>query len=182
MTLPFGKNLQHMAKHLFYRHSTNSQQRVRRLPNIKSSLARTEYKHLQGSIITPFFANITQYSRDRSSMSVNLTVASKRTNSDHSHLVGLVFIGLSVFAALMILVINSDLSTSFPYFFLFPWILLLLFVLGIPAAVLLCQGKFNLANPIIFAAWSYFFPAFVLGGIALAVGWSQPYFLSYIQD
>ena len=33
-----------------------------------------------------------------------------------------------------------------------------------------------------FATWSYFFPAFVIGGFVLVFGWSQPYFLSFIQD
>jgi hypothetical protein len=83
---------------------------------------------------------------------------------------------------LLLLAINSDFSRSFAYFFLLPWILLLLAVLIVPSAILFRQGKFSFANPLIFATCSYFFPAFVIGGITLAVGWSQPYFLSYIQD
>jgi hypothetical protein len=107
---------------------------------------------------------------------------SDRRDGERIYIAGAGLIGLAMLASLVLLVLNLDVSRSFPYFFLFPWTLLLIIVLAIPSAILWRQGKFSLANPIVFAAWSYFFPAFVLGGIALAVGWSQPYFLSYIQD
>ena len=115
-------------------------------------------------------------------MPANLLGLSDRNTHNRGYVVGVGFIGLSLFAALLLLALNSELSRSFPYFFLLPWIVLLLVALVLPSAILFQPGKFNLGNPIVFAAWSYFLPAFVLGGIALAVGWSQPYFLSYIQD
>ncbi|MEP6847689.1 MAG: hypothetical protein ABI999_02445 [Acidobacteriota bacterium] len=95
---------------------------------------------------------------------------------------GLVFVGVSVFATLLLVALNSEVSRSFPYFFLLPWILLLSVVLLIPSVYLYKKGRFSLCDPIMFAGWLYFFPAFVIGGIALSVGWSQPYFLDYIQD
>jgi len=115
-------------------------------------------------------------------MPANLIGLPERITYNRGYVVGVAFIGLSLFATLILLTLNSELSRTFPYFFLLPWILLLLFVLILPSVILFRHGKFNLGNPLVFATWSYFFPAFVLGGIALAVGWSQPYFLSYIQD
>lgn len=105
-----------------------------------------------------------------------------RNKFDRKHLVGVVLIAASCSAALLLLGINSEISRSFPYFFLFPWILLLFAVLVVPSAILFRQGKFSFANPLVYATWSYFFPAFVMGGITLSIGWSQPYFLNYIQD
>lgn len=66
--------------------------------------------------------------------------------------------------------------------FLIPWVFLTGFVVAAPSAILWYQGKFKLYNPIIFAAWSYFIPAFFIGGLILANGWSSPFFLSFIQD
>ncbi len=90
--------------------------------------------------------------------------------------------GAVLFTGLVLLALNSGISESFPYFFLIPWVAALAVVLLIPSAVLWYQGKFSFDNPIVFATFSYFFPAFVLGGFALAAGLSQPPFLSNIQD
>ena len=35
---------------------------------------------------------------------------------------------------------------------------------------------------VIFAAWSYVFPAFVLGGVIIAFDWVNPFFMSFIDD
>lgn len=43
-------------------------------------------------------------------------------------------------------------------------------------------GRFDPFHPLTFAAWSYLFPAFSIGGIVLAFGWNQPYFLSFIDS
>ena len=95
---------------------------------------------------------------------------------------GAVVMAIAMFAALMLLILNSDKSESFPYFFLVPWIIGLAVVLLIPSAILWYQGKFSFDNPLVFATFSYFFPAFVIGGLALASGMSNPYFLVFIQD
>jgi hypothetical protein len=44
------------------------------------------------------------------------------------------------------------------------------------------RGKFDPFHPLIFPAWSYFFPGFFIGGLIVTAGLSQPYFLSFIQD
>lgn len=95
---------------------------------------------------------------------------------------GLGIMAIVVFTTLLLYVLNSDSAASFPYFFIIPWLLALLVVLLIPSAVLWYQGRWTLDNPLLFGTFSYFIPAFVVGGFALAAGLSQPYFLVYIQD
>jgi len=95
---------------------------------------------------------------------------------------GLILMGVALCVALFGSIAVSGTLDNFPYLFLLPWIAGLALVLTIPSAVMFYQGKFSFADPLIFATWSYFFPAFVVGGIFLALGWSQPYFLYFIQD
>lgn len=97
-------------------------------------------------------------------------------------LVGLGFMVVTIAIALFFMALADGAFEAYPYLFLMPWIFGLAVVMAVPAAVLHYQRKFSFANPIIFATWSYFFPAFVIGGIFLASGWSQPYFLVFIQD
>ena len=95
---------------------------------------------------------------------------------------GLLLMGFVLAVTVFLAVEASGTFDSYLYFFLVPWIFALAVVFITPSAILLYQGKFSFANPIVFATFSYFFPAFVLGGIALAAGWSQPYFVAFIQD
>jgi hypothetical protein len=44
------------------------------------------------------------------------------------------------------------------------------------------HGNFDPFHPLVFPVWGYFFPGFVVGGLFLASGLSQPYFLTLIQD
>ncbi len=102
--------------------------------------------------------------------------------SEQSFAPGLIIMVSVVVVALVAVVLNSDLTLSFPYLYLLPWIIGLMAVLAVPTIVLYYQGKLTLYDPLVFATWSYFFPAFVVGGFMLTAGWSQPYFLSFIQD
>lgn len=117
-------------------------------------------------------------------MAATFTQAQSRLvpKSDHSAVIGLVLMALALFAGLSFLLMNSDAPAGFPYLFLLPWIFALAVVLLVPPVVLYFQGKFSPANPIVFATFSYFLPAFVIGGFVLSIGWSQPYFLSFIED
>src|SRR5947209_4700858 len=90
--------------------------------------------------------------------------------------------GLAIVATLFLLVEESGGLDDYPYLFLLPWVFGLAIVLVTPSAILFYRGQFTLANPIIFATWTFIFPAFVLGGIVLAAGLSQPYYLPFIQD
>ncbi|MEO6486077.1 MAG: hypothetical protein ABIO54_11320 [Pyrinomonadaceae bacterium] len=88
----------------------------------------------------------------------------------------------SVIAGIFFLSISNGGLESYPDFFLLPWLSGLAVIMIIPSAILYFQGKFSIADPLIFATWSYFFPAFVIGGFFFAVGWSRPAFTALIQD
>jgi len=115
-------------------------------------------------------------------MAANFSYQTSALRPDRSYLPGAVLMLLTLFAGGFLLLLNSSLAESFPYFFILPWLVALAVVLLTPSAILYYTGKFRLDNPIVFATWSYFFPAFVVGGFFLAAGVSQPYFLAYIQD
>ncbi|HQU83936.1 MAG TPA: hypothetical protein PKY59_12450 [Pyrinomonadaceae bacterium] len=98
-------------------------------------------------------------------------------------IIPILFIWLIVFViGLTFLIYNDDELNPVKENYLLPWILATGVLLTIPSIILWYQGKFKFYNPLIFATWSYFFPAFVLGGIILSNGWSSPFFLSFIQD
>src|SRR5688572_31814870 len=78
--------------------------------------------------------------------------------------------------------IDNELGTFMQGFYLLPWSCLTAICVLAPSAYLLYQGKFDLFHPLVFAAWSYIFPAFVIGSILVAFGWVDPYFLSFIED
>lgn len=67
-------------------------------------------------------------------------------------------------------------------FYLIPWCILATLVLFSPSAYLLYKNKFDLFHPLVFGVWSYIFPAFVLGGVILSFGWSEPYYLTYVEN
>ncbi|MGE3467213.1 MAG: hypothetical protein AB7J13_09795, partial [Pyrinomonadaceae bacterium] len=89
---------------------------------------------------------------------------------------------LAVVVSVSIIFAASGIFDNFQYLFLLPWVIGLGVVIAIPLAILYFQGELNYGNPIVFASFSYFIPAFVVGGFLLAAGFSEPYFLSYIQD
>lgn len=105
-----------------------------------------------------------------------------RVQQERSYVPGLVLMLLALILTAFALLLNSDLTDSFPYFYLIPWITALAVILVIPTVYLYFHGRMTLHDPLVFATWSYIFPAFVIGGLMLAGGWSQPYFLSFIQD
>jgi hypothetical protein len=93
-----------------------------------------------------------------------------------------VVMAVSIGIGLVWFLLSGDIFDSYPYTFLLPWIIGLAVILSIPSVILFRKGRFTLADPLIFATWSYFFPAFVIGGIMFAFGWSQPSYLSFVQD
>lgn len=115
-------------------------------------------------------------------MAANLNSNTATFRPDRSYLPGVVLMAATVLMGGFLLLLNSSASESYPYFFILPWLVVLAIVIVAPSAILYHTGKFSLANPIVFATWSYFFPAFVVGGFFLAAGFSQPYFLAFIQD
>lgn len=85
-------------------------------------------------------------------------------------------------AGLLFLTGETELSKSFPYLYLLPWIALAGIVIMLPTLYQLVRTSFDLSHPLVLPAISYFFPAFVLGGLLLASGLSQPYFMHFIED
>ncbi len=66
--------------------------------------------------------------------------------------------------------------------YLIPWVLATGLVIIAPSAYLLYRKEFSLAHPIVFSTITYFFPIFFLGGLSLAFGLSNHYFLNYVTD
>ncbi|MEP7147995.1 MAG: hypothetical protein ABI857_03865 [Acidobacteriota bacterium] len=92
-----------------------------------------------------------------------------------------------IFAVVLIAIasfawIENDLGSLTPSFYLLPWTLLTGICVLAPSAYLLYVGKFDLFHPLVFAAWTYVFPAFVLGSLLITFEWVHPYFLSFIED
>lgn len=87
-----------------------------------------------------------------------------------------------IIAGTLFFVWLSDDINPVKQYYLIPWIFLTCVAIAVPNLILWYQGKFKLYNPIVFAAWTYFIPAFVFGGIIVASGLSNPFFVSFIQD
>lgn len=94
----------------------------------------------------------------------------------------LVMMGVAVAIGMIWFILSGDVFSGYPNLFLVPWVAGLAVVLAAPSVYLYYKGRFSFADPLVFATWSYFFPAFVLGGLFFAVGWSQPEFISFVQD
>lgn len=90
--------------------------------------------------------------------------------------------GLAGGAALLLALFANGFSNPFTELYLLPWIGMTAVVVVAPSVYLAVRRKFDLFHPLVFAAWSYFMPAFVLGGLILASGFSQPYYLAFIPD
>jgi hypothetical protein len=107
---------------------------------------------------------------------------STQTSGDRSIVPGIVLMVLAVVLTLFFLIAWSGAFESYPYLFLLPWIIGLAVLMAIPIVILYWRGKLSFADPIVFGTISYFFPAFVIGGLFFAAGLSDPYFVSFIQD
>lgn len=77
---------------------------------------------------------------------------------------------------------DDDIANPFREYYLLPWCFVTAVIACIPPAYLYYKGKFDLFHPLIFASWIYIIPAFVVGGVIISFGLSDPYYLSYIQD
>ena len=101
---------------------------------------------------------------------------------DRSMAAGLVMMGLALIVAFFVLLALGGALESYPYLFLLPWIFALGVVMAAPSAYLIYKGTFSFGDPLVFATWSFLFPGFVIGGLFLAGGWSQPWFFALIHD
>jgi len=95
---------------------------------------------------------------------------------------GLVLMAFALSVAGFFLLFSTGSFDSYQYLYLVPWLSGLALVMAVPMIVLFYQGRFTFVDPLVFATLSYFFPAFVVGGLFFAVGLSQPSFSNLIQD
>lgn len=78
--------------------------------------------------------------------------------------------------------LENDLGKSLKSFYLLPWAFLAAVVVLAPSAYLFYKKKFDPFHPLVFAAWTYVFPAFVFGGVIISFDWVNPYFMTFIED
>lgn len=90
--------------------------------------------------------------------------------------------GAAILAVGGYLLFDAAVENTGTKLYLLPWTFLTGLVIALPSVVLMMRKKFNLFHPLVFAAWSYFFPAFFVGGLILSAGLSQPYFLAFVQN
>lgn len=94
----------------------------------------------------------------------------------------MVLFGIAGIAGLLILIFSGGFTNPFTEAYLLPWCALTGVVVAAPSVYLAIRGRFDLFHPLVFAGWSYFFPAFVIGGLLLASGLSKPFYLTYVSD
>ncbi len=90
--------------------------------------------------------------------------------------------GLIVVSIIVFYLVEDGLSDSFNRYYLLPWTFLTGVVLLTPSIYLFFKKKFDPFHPLVFPVWSYFFPAFFVGGLILTFDLSQPYYLAFVQD
>ena len=90
--------------------------------------------------------------------------------------------GLTVGVIVTVFYAELGLGDTFSKLYLVPWCLGTAAVVLAPSVYLAYHGNFDPFHPLVFPVWGYFFPGFVVGGLFLASGLSQPYFLTLIQD
>lgn len=76
----------------------------------------------------------------------------------------------------------ADIGNSYKSFYVLPWTLLTAVIVSTPTVYLYLTGRFDLFHPLIYASWSYIFPAFVIGGVIVAFDGVEWSFLSFIED
>ncbi|MBL8181212.1 MAG: hypothetical protein JNL64_06325 [Blastocatellia bacterium] len=78
--------------------------------------------------------------------------------------------------------LEGGLSGSLEQYYLVPWAVMAGVVVAAPSIYLYFRGKFELFHPLVFAAWSYIFPAFIVGAFIVAFKLVDPYFMVFIDD
>lgn len=102
---------------------------------------------------------------------------------DTALLFPLLIIGMViVIGGLALFYLADETNNPFKDMYLMPYVALLGIVIAAPNFYLIYKGQFGIFHPIVFATWSYFFPAFFLGGLFLASGLAQPYYIALVED
>ncbi|MGQ0542143.1 MAG: hypothetical protein ACT4O9_09890, partial [Blastocatellia bacterium] len=112
---------------------------------------------------------------------------SKHTGSSSDNRLGLLYSVALLWGAMILTVgvfiwYTGEFSGSRDNYYLLPWCFATGIVVIAPIAYTIYQRKFDPYHPVVFASWSFFFPGFFIGGLTLALGLSQPYYLAYVLD
>src|SRR5436305_273419 len=98
-------------------------------------------------------------------------------------LYGILFLwGAAMTVVFVALLGTYGFNSSNSRYYLLPWCVATGVVISAPSLWLAYKKEFHPFHPLVFAGWSYFFPAFVIGGVLLACGFTEPYFLAFVQD
>ena len=98
-------------------------------------------------------------------------------------LVPIIIIWAIVAAAVLSFIwMDAELGSTMHSLYLLPWTFLAGACVLAPSLYLFYIGKFDLFHPLVYAAWSYIFPAYVVGSVLIALGWVNPYFMAFIDD
>ena len=90
--------------------------------------------------------------------------------------------GIVAFVAMALVWIENDLGHVRNGFYMLPWCLISGACVLAPSVWMYYRGNLDFFHPLTFAAWSYVFPAFILGGVIIAFGAVNPYFMTFIDD
>ena len=90
--------------------------------------------------------------------------------------------GVLLAAILLFMWLSGLFDVAGGYYYLVPWCFATGVLLLSPIVYQFVRGNFDPFHPLVFASWSYFFPGFAIGGFVLALGFSQPYYLSFVLD
>lgn len=93
-----------------------------------------------------------------------------------------VFWGAVAIVILSVVSYEISLEDSSYKYYLLPWCFLTGAVLSAPAVFLWLRDRFDPFHPLVFPAWSYFIPAFFIGGILMASGVVEPYYLAFVEN
>jgi hypothetical protein len=90
--------------------------------------------------------------------------------------------GTVVILSIIWLLADDELGNPLKEYYLLPYAFLTGLIIFAPSVYLYYKGKFDLFHPLVYAAWSYCFPAFVGGGVIMAFKWNDQHFFAYIED
>ncbi len=90
--------------------------------------------------------------------------------------------GATLVAGLGFLWLQDGFNAGLGEFYLIPWAILAGIVILAPSIIIYFGGKMDVFHPLVFGVWTYIFPAFVLGAVILAFGWSDPYYLTFVEN
>jgi hypothetical protein len=90
--------------------------------------------------------------------------------------------GLAIVLSVIWLLVDDEFGNPLKEYYLLPYAFLTGIIILAPSIYLYYQNKFDLFHPLVYAAWSYCFPAFVGGGVIMAFKWNDQHFFAYIED